>query len=156
MASSVIPCSLSPLISRIHSCLFSDWRRTVLSKFFDTQVPSISSEELVLLRHARCVFSRLRCNKRSFLLSSYLSRIGRIENPFYSPCGHSYQGTYTIISLCTVQPRTLCTARSLGTFCLFTASGPDPGELPGFWGSMIFRHAAITLKGPGNKNNNDI
>ena len=26
---SAIPCSLSPLISRIHSCLFSDWRRTV-------------------------------------------------------------------------------------------------------------------------------
>ena len=35
---------VSPLISR----LFSDWRRTVSSKFFDTQVPSISTEELVL------------------------------------------------------------------------------------------------------------
>ena len=34
-----ISCSLSPLISRIHSRLFSDWRRTVSSKFFDTQVP---------------------------------------------------------------------------------------------------------------------
>ena len=42
-------------ISRIHSFLFSDWRRTVSSKFFDTQVPSISTEELVLPRHARCV-----------------------------------------------------------------------------------------------------
>ena len=41
---SAIPCSLSPLISRIHSCLFSDWRRTVLSKYFDTQVPSIFTE----------------------------------------------------------------------------------------------------------------
>ena len=41
---SAIPCSLSPLISRIHSCLFSDWRRTVSSKYFDTQVPSISTE----------------------------------------------------------------------------------------------------------------
>ena len=30
---SAFPCSLSPLIFRIHSCLFSDWRRTVLSKF---------------------------------------------------------------------------------------------------------------------------
>ena len=36
LASSAILCSLSPLISRIHSCLFSDWRRTVSSKFFDT------------------------------------------------------------------------------------------------------------------------
>ena len=33
--------SLSLLTSRIHSCLFSDWRRTVSSKFFDTQVPSL-------------------------------------------------------------------------------------------------------------------
>ena len=39
---------LSPLTSRIHSRLISDWRRTVSSKFFDTQVPSISTEELVL------------------------------------------------------------------------------------------------------------
>ena len=30
------PCSLSPLISRIHSRLISDWRRTVSSKFFMT------------------------------------------------------------------------------------------------------------------------
>ena len=35
-----IPCSLSPLIS--------DWRRFVSSKFFNTQVPSSSTEELVL------------------------------------------------------------------------------------------------------------
>ena len=33
---SAIPCSLSPLISRIDSSLFSDWRRTVSFKFFDT------------------------------------------------------------------------------------------------------------------------
>ena len=85
---SAIPCSLSLLISRFHSCLFSDWRRTVSSKFFDTQVPSISTEELVLPGHARCVLSRLRCNKHSLLLSSYLSRIGRIENPSCSACGH--------------------------------------------------------------------
>ena len=62
LAPSVIPCSLSPLICRIHSRLFSDWRRTVSSKFFDTQVPSISNKQLVLPRHARCVLSRLRCD----------------------------------------------------------------------------------------------
>ena len=49
LAPSAIPCSLSPLIS--------DWRRTVSSKYFDTQVPSISTEELVLPRHARCPLS---------------------------------------------------------------------------------------------------
>ena len=72
LAPSAIPYSLFPLISRIHSRFFSDWRRTVSSKFFDTQVPSISTEELVLPRHARCVLSRLRCKGHSLLLSSYL------------------------------------------------------------------------------------
>ena len=90
LALSAIPCSLSPLISRMHSRLFSDWMRTVSSKFFDTQVSSISTEELVLPRHARCVLSRLRCNGHNLLLGSYLSRIGRIENPSCSACGHLY------------------------------------------------------------------
>ena len=42
LASSAISCSLCSLIFRIHSCLFSDWRRAILSKFFDKQVPSRS------------------------------------------------------------------------------------------------------------------
>ena len=84
LAPSAIPCSLS-LVSRIHSCLFSDRRRTVSWKFFDTQVPSISAEELVYPRHVRCVFSRLCCNGHSLLLSSYLSRISRIENSSAAP-----------------------------------------------------------------------
>ena len=142
LASSAIPCSLSPLI---HSSLFSDWRRTVSSKFFDTQVPSISTEELVLRRHARCVLCRLRCNGHSLLLSSYLSRIGRIENSYCSACGclsqdlsfHSALSSYRLFA-----PLTLC---------LTTISGPGPGELPGFWGSMVFRHAPIPRKGSGNQ-----
>ena len=88
LAPSAIPCGLFP---RIHSCPFSDWRRTVSSKFFNTQVPSISTEELVLPRHARCVLSRLRCNGHSLPLGSYLFKIGRIENPSCSACGHSFQ-----------------------------------------------------------------
>ena len=99
LAPSAIPCSLSPLISRIHSRLISDWRRTVSSKFFDTQVPSISTEKLVLPRHARCVLSRLRCNGHSLLLG-YLSRIGRIEDPSCSACGHSSQDTSDLILHC--------------------------------------------------------
>ena len=91
LAPSAIPCSLSPIISCIHFCLFSGWRRTVSSKYFDTQVPSISTEDLVLLRHPSCVLSRLRCNGHSLLLGSYLFRIGRIENPFCSACEHSSQ-----------------------------------------------------------------
>ena len=100
LAPSAIPCSLSPLTSRIHSRLISDCRRTVSSKFFDTQVPSISTEELVLPRHARCVLSRLRCNGHSLLLGSYLYRIGRIENHSCSTCGHSSQDTSHLILHC--------------------------------------------------------
>ena len=110
LAPSAIPCSVSPLISRIHSRLISDWRRTASSKFFDTQVPSISTEELVLLRHARCVLSRLRCNGHSLLLGSYLSRIGRIENRSCSACGHSPQDISHLILHC---PATDSLRRSL-------------------------------------------
>ena len=67
---------------------------------FDTQVPSISTEELVLPRHARCVLSRLRCNGHSLLLGCYLSRIGRIENPSSSACGHSSHDTSHLILHC--------------------------------------------------------
>ena len=100
LAPSAIPCSLSPLISCIHSRLISDWRRTISSKYFDTQVPSISTEEFVLPRHARCVLSRLRCNGHSLLLGSYLSRIGRIENSSCSACGHPSQDISHLILHC--------------------------------------------------------
>ena len=100
LAPSAIPCSLSPLISHIHCRLSSDWRRTISSKFFDTQASSISTEELVLPRHARCVPYRLRCNGHSLLLSFYLSRIGRIENPYCSACEHSSQDISHLILHC--------------------------------------------------------
>ena len=107
---SAIPCSLYPLISRIYSRLISDWRRPVSSKYFDTQVPSISTEELVLPRHARCVLSRLCCNGHSLLLGSYFSRIRRIENPSCSACEHSSQDTSHLILHC---PATDSLRRSL-------------------------------------------
>ena len=55
---SAILCGLSSLTS-LHSSLLSDWKHTVSSKFFDiqVQVPSVSTEELVLCRHARSVLS---------------------------------------------------------------------------------------------------
>ena len=94
---SAILCSLSPLISRMHSRLISDWRRTVSSKFFDTQVPRFVFS---LLFSSRCALSRLRCNGQSLLLSSYLFKIGRIEKPSCSVCGHSSQGTSYFIQHC--------------------------------------------------------
>ena len=146
LAPSVIRCSFSSLVSRIHSSLSSGWRRTVSSKFFDSQVPSISTEELVLPRHACCVLSRLRCNGHSLLLGSYVYRIGRIENSSCSACGHSSQDTFHLILHC---PATDSFYRSL--FGDSTSSGPGPGQLPGYLGSMVFRHAPIPRKGSGNQ-----
>ena len=107
---SATPCSLSPLVSHIHSSLYLDQRRIVSSKFFDTQVSSISTEELVLRCHARCVLSCLHCNGHSLLLGSYLSRIGKIENPSCSACGHSSQDISHLILYC---PATYSLRRSL-------------------------------------------
>ena len=97
---SAVPRSLSPLISRIHSCIFSDWRCTVSSKCFDTRIPSVSAEELVLLCHAWCVLHRLFCNGCSLLVNSDLSSVGRIENPLCSPCGHPSQDICHLILHC--------------------------------------------------------
>ena len=49
--------------------------------------------KLVLPRHARCVISRLRCNGHSLLLNTYLTRIGRIENPSCNACAYLSQVT---------------------------------------------------------------
>ena len=70
----------------------------------------MSTEELVLPRHARCVLSRFRCNGHSLLLGSYLSRIGRIENSSCSACGHSSQDISHLILHC---PATDSLRRSL-------------------------------------------
>ena len=153
LASCAIPCSLSPLISRIHSRLFSDWRRTVSSKYFDTQVPSISTEELVLPRHARCVLSGLRCNGHSLLFGSYVSRIGRIENPSCSACGQLSQD---ISSHSALPSYGLSAPLTLWQLPIFLRLWSMPGELLGFWGSMVFRHVFIPPKrSAGNNNNNN-
>ena len=52
---------------------------SVQSKFFDTQVSSVFIEELGFPCHAHCALSCLRCNEHSLMLSSYLSRIGRVR-----------------------------------------------------------------------------
>ena len=49
LVSSPIPCSLSPLTSRIHSRLFSDWRRTVSSKYFENKFPRFPLRNLCSL-----------------------------------------------------------------------------------------------------------
>ena len=154
LATSAIPCSLSPLISRIHSRLISDWRRTVSSKFFDTQVPSISTEEPVLPRHARCILSRLRCNGHSLLLGSYLDRIGRIENPSCSACGHSSQDISHLILHC---PATDSLRRSLfGDSLSLYDLWPRPLGVARLLGLHGLPHAPIPRKGPGKEQQQQI
>ena len=67
---------------------------------------------------APCVLSRLRQNGYSPLLGSYLSRIGRIENPSCSACGHSSQDNSHLILHC---PATDSLRRSLvgDSLCLY-------------------------------------
>ena len=116
------------LLSLVSTLVFS---RTVSLKFFDTQVPSIFTEELVLPRHARSVFSRLRYNGHSVLLSFYLYRIGRIESPFCSACERSSQDTSHLILHCPATDSLHCWLFG-DSPRLLTTSGPGPEELPCF------------------------
>ena len=86
------------------------------------------------------------------LLSSYLSRIGRIENPSFSASRHPSQDTSHLILHC---PATDSLRRLLFGDCLSTTSGPCHGDLPGFWASMVFRHAPIPWKELGSDNSNN-
>ena len=86
------------------------------------------------------------------LLSSYLSRIGRIENPSFSACRHPSQDTSHLILHC---PATDSLRRSLFGDCLSTTSGPCHGDLPGFWASMVFRHAPIPWTELGSETSNN-
>ena len=138
LLASTVSCSLSlSLTSRIHSSLFSDWRRAVSSKFFDPKVPSVYSEEPMLPCNARCLISRLFCNGHNLLLNCFLCKIGRIENPSCSICGLTQNTSHVLHS-----PATDSLHRShLATLCSSTTSGPSPVEFFGLWGSMAFRHA---------------
>ena len=101
---------VSVLLSLVSTLILSRIGGVLSHGSSDTQVPSISTEDFVLPRHARCVLSRLRCNGHSLLLGSYLSRVGRIENPSCSACEHSSQDPSHLILHC---PATDCLHRSL-------------------------------------------
>ena len=117
---------LSLLLSLVSILSFLGWRCTVSSKFFGRQVPSVSIVGLVLPRLARCVFSRLRCNGNSLLISFYLTSAGRIETSTCSACGGSSQDTSHLILHC---PATDSLRRSLcgNSLSLSTTSGPNGG-----------------------------
>ena len=100
---SKISVSLAPLISSQRLSLYTSWRRSVQSGFFQHQLPSVSPEELTLPRSARCALSRLRCNGHSTLLNSYLHRVGRAETPSCSNCGSESQNLSHLVLDCPVR-----------------------------------------------------
>ena len=103
----------------------------------------------MLPRHARCVLSRLRCNGHSLLLGSYLLRIGRIENPSCSTCGHSSQDTSRLILHC---PATDSLRRSLfGNSLSLYDLWSRPWGVARLLCSMVFRPAPIPRKGSGKQ-----
>ena len=124
------------LLSLVSTLVFSRTGDVLSHINFDTQVPSISTEELVLPCHARCVLSRLRCNGHKLLLNFHL----------YAPPAAIRRRT-PLISFYTVQAQTLCATRSLAILCFSTTSGAGSGDLRGFWSSMTFSNAPITRTG---------
>ena len=101
----------------------------------------------MLPRHARCVLSCLRCNGSSLLLSSYLSRICRIENSSCSACGHSSQDTSHLILHCpaTDSLRSSLFGNSLSLYDLQTLRSCPASGAP--WSSAIppsFRRGRVT------------
>ena len=129
-------CYLHPLQSLVVSLLLSlasthafSWTGGVLSHLnsLTLRFPQFDTQELVLPCHARCVLSRLHCNKHSLLLGSYLSRI--VTESIICPAAPVDNGPRTpLISFCTVQRQTLNAAYSLATLGLSTTSGPGSGE----------------------------
>ena len=105
----------------------------------------------MLPRHARDLFSRLCCNGHSLVLSSYLFRMVRIENPSCSACGHSPQDTSHLILHCpttdSLHRSLFGHSRSLRPLVQALGSCPASGAL---WSSAM---PPIPRKGPGNNNN---
>ena len=143
---SAVPCSSPSFTSCIHSSRFLDWICTVSSKFFDTQVLSVSTKELVLPCQARCVLSRLRFTGHSLLLNSYLSKLDRIENRSCSTCGHPIQDTSHLILLDPAKD-------SLSDSLFFYDLWSKPSEVARLLETMAFRHAPMPRKRSGNNNN---
>ena len=91
--------------------------------------PSISTEELVLPRHYRCVLSRLRSNVHSLLLNPYHFRLAESRRLSAAPAD-TRPNSYLFLHC---EDTDFCATHALATFCHFTTSGPGPGEFPAFW-----------------------
>jgi len=78
---------------------YSFWRRNFSHNSLFCQIPSFSSEELVLPHFIRCKLSRLHCHGHSLFLSSYLSGVKR-KNSSCSTCGYPLQDATHLLLDC--------------------------------------------------------
>ena len=102
---------VSLLLSLVSTLLFS-WTGCVLShrNSLTHRFPRFPPRNLCSLVTLAMFFLVYAATDTAFWLSSYLSRIGRIENPSCSACGHSSQGISYLILHC---PTTDSLRRSL-------------------------------------------
>ena len=145
---------VSLLLSLVSTLLFS-WTGSALTHLNSSthrfpRFPPRSLCFLVMLAVSSLVYAATDTAYRWALISLELA-----ESRILPAASADTRPRTPLISFCTVQLRTLYAARSLATLCLSTTSGPDLGELPGFRGSMVFRHVIIPWKGSGNNNNNN-
>ena len=147
LVSSEIPCSLFPLLSFLaldSYCLIEILRHT---SFFDCH-PGICVSTSCSMCSLSPSLQRTKSSVKLLPLKNRQNResfLQRLQTPVPEHLSsHSALSSYGLYD-----------ARSLAFFCLSTTSGSGPGKLPGFWGSMVFRHAPIPPKGSGNNNNNN-
>ena len=147
LAPSAIPYSLLSLVSTL---VFSrtggilSLRSILIHRF--PQFPLRNLCSLVMLAVSSLVFAAM--DTAFFYVLIFL---GLAESRILPAAPVDTRPRTPLISFWTVQLRTLCATHSLATLCIFTTFCPDPGELPGFWGSMVFCHAPIRWKGSGNQ-----
>ena len=125
------------LLSLVSTLLFS-WTGGILShqNSLTHRFSQFPSRNLCLSCHARCVLSRLRCNRHSLLLVLISLRLA--ESRILPAAPADTCPRTLLISFCTVQLRTLCAAHSLATLCLLYDLWSRPWGIAGFWGSMVF------------------
>ena len=124
---SIGPCSLSPLNFHIHSFLFSNWKHNISSKFFDTQVHLVSTEELVLSCYAHRVLSCICCHGHSLLFNSIFLEFAKLRILCAVPAIIPLRSL--LISFCTVLHWTLSATRFLATPSPYMTSCPSPEGL---------------------------
>ena len=132
----VVPCSLSPLISRIYSSFFLGLEAYCLIK---------------ILQHTGSLdFHRETCAPSSCSLCSLSSTLQRTQPTIKLLSLQDWQNRESFLqrlrALVSGNLSSRSALLSYGLLRLSTTYGPGPGKWSGFWGSMVFRNALIPRK----------